>query len=78
MLDILSKLLGGQARVKLMRLFIMNPSEAYDAQMASARAKVGISQARRELSFLSNLGFIKKKVFVKIETSKNGKVKRKH
>jgi len=55
----------------------MNPSEAYDAQMASARAKVGISQARRELSFLSNLGFIKKKVFVKIETSKNGKVKRK-
>jgi hypothetical protein len=77
MLDILSKLLGGQARVKLMRLFMMNENEAYDADMANTRAKVSLAQVRRELAFLTNLGFIKRKSFVKVTTNKKGKVKRK-
>lgn len=59
-MDALEKIFGGQARVKLMRLFLFNPSESFQTQDAADRSKVDIARARRELNFLSKVRMIKK------------------
>src|SRR3989338_1968577 len=64
-MDILSKLLGSTARIKIMRLFLFNPDTAFENKDIALRSKVTIEQVRREATLLQNIGFIKKKVFMK-------------
>lgn len=51
--------MGGVPRVKLMRLFLFNPDQGFTPAEVSARALLSASVARRELSFLSKLKFVK-------------------
>lgn len=60
-MDILEKIFGGAARVKLMRLFLFNPNSSFTADEASQRIKADISRVRRELNFLVKVGLIKKR-----------------
>lgn len=72
-MDTLGKLFGSQARVKILRLFLLNPEEAYDVPMVAERSKVAVSEARRELALIKAAGVISDKAFTKEVTLKRGK-----
>ncbi|MCE9585342.1 hypothetical protein K8Q94_01850 [Candidatus Nomurabacteria bacterium] len=60
-MDILAKLLGNQARVKIMRLFLSNKSKAFTPLDVAKRSRVAIDSVRREIRLLSSVGFVKKR-----------------
>jgi hypothetical protein len=60
-MDILGVLFGSPNRVKVMRLFFLNPEEVFSNTEISQRSKVKAPSLRREISVLSRIGFIKKK-----------------
>jgi hypothetical protein len=60
-MEILGKILGSPARVKIMRLFMSNRSQVFKAKDVSARSRVSAEVTRKELNLLSSVGFIKKK-----------------
>lgn len=52
---------GSEAKVKIMRLFIFNPTLAFTASEIRTRAKVSSGAMRKELSSLIKSGLIKKR-----------------
>ncbi len=60
MTDPLVKLFGSHARLKLLRLFLFNPSSTYTAAEAGSRAHVSAAEARRELIALRQSGLLRK------------------
>ncbi len=60
-MDTLSKLFGGQARVKIMRLFLLNSESIFEIEDVVSRSRVTKSNARREVKALCTMGFIKQK-----------------
>ncbi len=58
MADILTKLFGTQARVKLLRLFLFNPHQAFTAQEAAARARVPLHDAQAELTLFTKIDLV--------------------
>ncbi len=60
MTDPLIKLFGSHARLKLLRLFLFNPSKSFTAADAAARSRIGAPEARRELLNLAAAGLLKK------------------
>ncbi|MBU3926013.1 hypothetical protein KJ763_02505 [Patescibacteria group bacterium] len=79
MKDVLEKLFGSPARVKVIRLFLQNPSDLFIPTEISRRCKINSNVARREISVLIRAGLIKqKKSFLEtILKLKNGKIKNK-
>ena len=77
-MDTLGKLFGSQARVKILRLFLLNPLEAYDVAMVAEKSKVPLAEARRELSLIKSAGVIADKTFTKEVISKRSKKKGQH
>ena len=74
-MDILGKLFGSESRVKIMRLFLSNPEEAYDVEDISHRSKVNKNISKKEIDLLLRAGLIKKKSYFKlVEKKKRGKV----
>ncbi|HYC83404.1 MAG TPA: hypothetical protein VEB60_02580 [Candidatus Paceibacterota bacterium] len=61
-MEILSKLLGGPARVKILRMFVFNPDEVFDAKDLNARTKVTPPNVRRELNMLKAIKLVRPKV----------------
>ncbi len=55
-----SLIFGGEAKVKIMRLFIFNPGLSLSASEVSKRAKERPETARRELANLAKAGLVKK------------------
>ena len=72
-MDTLGKLFGSQARVKILRLFLLNPLEAFDVAMVAEKSKVPTAEARRELTLLKNAGVISTKAFTKEIVTKKKK-----
>ena len=72
-MEILSKLFGSEAKVKIMRLFLFNPDQPFSRNGIGARAKVPLSVVRHEVSLLRNMGMIKGKRFVVTLPVKRGK-----
>jgi len=73
-MDILSKLFGGSAKVKIMRLFLSNLERVFDNTEIATRAKVALPTLRKELNDLNKIGLIKKKVHYKdSEKNKNNR-----
>ncbi len=60
-MEILSKLLGTPARVKLMRLFLLNQGKGFNNKEIIKRSRVSPSIVRKEISLLASVGFIKKR-----------------
>jgi len=56
-----SHIFGGEAKVKIMRLFIFNPGLTLTAAEVSSRAKERSNVARRELLNLAKAGLIRKR-----------------
>lgn len=74
-MDILERLFGSAAKVKLIKLFLFNPEAAYDVTQAAERAKVSRGVARKEISNLEKIGFIRSRFYVKeIRRQKNRKI----
>lgn len=72
-MDTLGKLFGSQARVKILRLFLLNPLEAYDIVTVAEKSKVSLIEARREIALIKSVGIIVGKTFTKEVVSKSGK-----
>jgi len=62
-MDTLAKLFGGQARVKIMRLFLLNEN-AFTLEEVIRRSRVTKASARREVNALCTMGFVKHKTLV--------------
>lgn len=70
MAEVLGKLLGSEARVKVMRLFLVNPGEVFTPLKISKSLKLNRAKLRREITLLKSIGFLKRgisetEVFVK-------------
>lgn len=59
-MQILGKILGSEARVKIMRLFLVSGSQVFEGKEVAKRSRVSTQTARKELSLLFSVGFIKK------------------
>ena len=60
MTDPLDKLFGSPARVKIMRLFMMNPEDVFTVGIISKSAKVSREKTKKDIKFLADIGYIKK------------------
>ncbi len=60
-MEILSKILGNSARVKIMRLFLLNRGKGFTGKDVVKRSRVNPKVVRRELRLLSSVNFIKKR-----------------
>ncbi|GMQ95310.1 MAG: hypothetical protein BMS9Abin13_423 [Patescibacteria group bacterium] len=64
-MEILGRLFGSSARVKIMRLFLLNPEDAFENKDISKKSNVSAATVRKELAMLSKIGFVGKKSFFK-------------
>jgi hypothetical protein len=77
-MEILAKLFGGVARVKIIRLFLLNPEQGFEATLVSERSRISLVVTRRTLLQLVNMSFIKKRSFIKdVVDGRTGKSKKK-
>ena len=56
-----SHIFGGEAKVKIMRLFIFNPGLTFTSAEVASRTKERSSRARRELNSLNKAGLIRRR-----------------
>jgi hypothetical protein len=59
-MEILEKILGNSARVKIMRLFLLNRGKGFKSADVVKRSRVNADIVRRELKLLASVNFIKK------------------
>lgn len=64
-MDIFGTLFGSQARVKIIRLFLLNSEDVFENAEISKRSKVTPIVVRKEVALLEKVGMIKKKSFLK-------------
>lgn len=64
-METLVKLFGGQARVKIMRLFLLNSETNFEIEDIVSRSRVTKANTRKEVNVLSAMGFIKLKTIIK-------------
>lgn len=72
-LDILDKIFGGAGKVKIMRLFLFNPTENFDANDIARRSKIDIAKVRQIVGKLEKIGMVKKRTFYKEAKAKGAK-----
>jgi hypothetical protein len=58
--DVLETLFGSQVKVRLMRLFLLNPAEIFDMKTISSRLGSKVPVIQKELKPLFDIGYIKK------------------
>jgi len=64
-MEILSKLFGSAGIVKILRLFLFNPTEPYEPKDVVKRTRTDTDVVRSELSMLANVGFLRRRSFYK-------------
>ncbi len=79
--DILEKLFGGAAKVKIIKLFLFNPELMLDLKDVAERAKISKNTAKRECNNLEKMKLIRprsyfKPFFKNIKRRAGGKAKR--
>ena len=62
-MEILEKIFGSAAKVKIMRLFLFNPEIPFDLDKTTVRAKITPQAARLNIRMLEQAGLLKSKVF---------------
>lgn len=60
MTDMLSKLFGSAARVRLLRLFLFNPRMFFSIPDAASRSRVRTDEAREEIRLFSRVGLLER------------------
>jgi len=64
-METLAKLFGGQARVRIMRLFILNAEHNFGIEEIVSRSRVMKNNTRKEINALLVMDFIKSKIVTK-------------
>src|SRR3989344_2794370 len=73
-MEILEKLFGSVAKVKIIKLFLFNPETAFDAAQVAERTQVSVGVTRKEIGNLFRADFLKPRIFSKeIRLQKNRK-----
>ncbi len=72
-MEVLGKLLGSEARVRLLRLFFLNPDTNFDNKIISQRTKTSVENARKELFLFQSVGIVKRCHFTKEFPDRNKK-----
>lgn len=72
-MDVLSKLFGSEAKVKIMRLFLFNPDQPFSRSDIATRAKVSLPAVRHETTLLRKMAMIKGKRFSHLVSVRRGK-----
>lgn len=62
-METLGKIFGKAARVKVMRLFLFNPSHSFTIEEVSRRSRIRKDSARSELKRLATIGMLNKKTW---------------
>ncbi len=80
-MDILGIIFNSQARIKILRLFLLNPIDTFDIRDIAQKSKVKPTEVRKELSLLKKAGVLESKSFFKIvlpkpKSAKTGSKKR--
>jgi DNA-binding transcriptional ArsR family regulator len=70
-MEVLGKILGNPARVKIMRLFLLNRGKSFSSKEVAKRSRVSPQIVSRELRLLSLVNFIKKRKTVPLDWSYN-------
>jgi hypothetical protein len=73
----LAKIFGSETRVKLMRLFLLNPEQIVDSEDIAKRLRIARTKGATEAKLLQNIGFLKKKTFFKDVIRRGKKAKKK-
>ena len=60
-MELLAKLFGTGDKVKIMRLFVLNPDLAITTEEVARRARVALGSTKKELSGLESLNFLRSK-----------------
>jgi hypothetical protein len=63
-METLTKLFGGQARVRIMRLFLLNDGP-FEIDDVVSHSRVNKANVRKEINMLTNIGFLKIKTITK-------------
>lgn len=71
--DFLTALLGNPNRARLLRVFALNPAQAFTMGQSSKRAGINLAAAAREVRALEKMGMLKK-ARLSIEVGKEKKV----
>lgn len=73
----LAKIFGSEARVKILRLFLLNSNEPIDSEDLGKRLRIPRTKAAQECKQLESIAFLKKRSFQKdvIRKGKKGKKK---
>ena len=74
-MEILTKLFGGAARVKILKLFLFNPSQAMSLDEVEKKSRVPRIAARKEIQILESIKVVKQKTLIR--SMGRGKGKRK-
>jgi len=64
-METLAKFFGGQARIKIMRLFLLNSQTNFEINDIVSRSRVMRNNVRKELNVLLAIDFIKQKIVTK-------------
>lgn len=76
-MKLLAKIFGSEARVKLMRLFLLNEVQPFDSELLAKRIRVTRPTVAREAKVLQSIGFLRKRSFSKDVIRRGKKVKKK-
>lgn len=77
-MESLSKIFGTEARVKIMRLFLLNKEQGFEVKEIAKRVRVSPASVRKEINILKNARFLSKHSFSKIEINRyDKKIKKK-
>ncbi len=61
MSEVLEMLFGSKTRVRVLRLFLLNPESEYSASEVAKKNMISIASVRKELNALKKISFIKEK-----------------
>ncbi len=73
-MEVLEKLFGSAARVKVLKFFLFNTGEIFEKNVIVSRTKVSSSNVQKELNLLEKVGVIKKKSFFSTKEGRGGKI----
>jgi len=63
-MEILHHVFGGKTRIRIMRLFLLNPDKCYDEKSAVSRSRGTEREVERELASFEKIGLIKRRRIV--------------
>lgn len=64
-MEVLEKIFGSSAKVRIMRIFLFNPQTPFDIEDISKKSKIPSNKTRKEVNNLFKIGLIKKRGFTK-------------